>query len=145
MDDRFDFEGFCVTLGYDSDAVPQLHCPKTSQAIFPAMTAEGVFVDGKPLPSDTTIDYSQIPSVAFHSQTGIDGQADYFRTDVAAAIAAARQRLDTDDEDLDESCMSDLEILQDHVELTLEPCLILHIVLDGDEYCSTFIGIDLSA
>jgi hypothetical protein len=145
MDDRFDFEGSRVTIGYVSDAVPQLHCPKTGLAIFPAMTAEGVFVDGKPLPSDTTIDYAKIPSVAFHSQTGIDGQADYFRTDVAAAIAVARQRLEADDEDLDESCMSDLEILQDHVELALGSCLILHVVLDGDEDCSTFIGLDLSA
>lgn len=152
MDDDFNFEERCIRLDYYSDAVPQIHCPKTLLPIFPAMTPDGMFLNGQPHPQDTFIDYSKIPSVLFAVYTGLD-ECNYYRKDVQAAIENAREalkaELQAEDDDFDEEIFdydhdNDFEILQDHVKEMTSPCIILHIVLDRDPQSSQYVGIDLS-
>ena len=142
----------CIRLDYKSDAAPQLHCPKTLQPIFPGMTAEGMFLNGKPHLQDTFIDFSKIPSVMFSVYTALD-EHDYYRKDVKKAIGKAREllkiELQNEDDDFDEEIFeydhdNDFEMLQDHVTELASPCIIFHIVLDGYPEASQYIGIDLS-
>ena len=152
MDDEFNFEERCVRLDYESNAVPQLHCPKTLQPIFPAMTSDGMFLNGQPHAQDTFIDYSKVPSVLFAVYTGLD-ECNYYRDDVRKAIENAREslkaELEAEDEDFDEELFeydhdNDFEMLQEHVKEIASPCIIFHIVLDHYPESSQYIGIDLS-
>lgn len=152
MDEEFDFDEQCIVLHYESDNVPQIHCPKSKSAIFPEITAEGMFVNGNPHPSDTSINYAVIPSVMFHVQSGVDGAFDYFRKDVKSAISRTRNVLrkefresDTGfDEEIFKAEYDNFQILRNHPIRIPCQCVIFHIIIDGIEDCSTYIGLDMS-
>ena len=152
MDYDFNFFDRCMRLDFDSNSVPQINCPISSQPIFPSMTNHGVFWAGEPHSQGPFVDYSNIQSGMFAIYAGRD-EGDYFRDDIENLIENSRTELKDQMRDEDETYDEEdfyndypdvTDFFQKHVRMINSLCRIFHIVLDGDEKNSIFIGIDYS-
>jgi hypothetical protein len=116
------------------------------------MTNHGVFWAGEPHSQGPFVDYSNIQSGMFAIYAGRD-EGDYFRDDIENLIENSRTELKDQMRDEDETYDEEdfyndypdvTDFFQKHVRMINSLCRIFHIVLDGDEKNSIFIGIDYS-
>jgi len=139
------FNESLVELHYSTGSVPDLYCPKSLAKILsgdcskPAGENDDLGGDGPEL-----IDYAQIPTVIFHIVTGVDGELDYLRSDIAEKVASVQNSLA---EDEDDDLPDTLEVLQDHICDYGEAVVIFLVIFDRLrlEGPMIYLGLDLSS
>jgi hypothetical protein len=132
------FHQALVRIDFDRSESPQLHCPVTKAVLLPAVTPDGIFFDGVELEGDFKIDFHDVKTVLFFFS--LAQEEHYLRSDLEIKVQQARETLGKDGEEL-----TDLQVVEDHVEHLSDAALVFHVVWGGDQWSSCYVGLDLNA